>query len=279
MKYADNRRPNHGEICTACNRTLHRRAALLFDRLYIAPSHDEREGFDTPSELTFGFEEAEVHFIPCFEQLMKESPPRGRDHKEEILAYTQRVLARSYAKEGCTVVPSFSSYRSFDDEFNTGTQVAYEGALQNISVVDDKKLDWAQILEFRQDKESLRKYRDLRLWLRSGLQAADPSEAADIIGAKLDAYEWSLKKHGFETVQGALTFVLDFKQAGLAASAVAAGAAVGGPILSALAGGLVITGQISAWTIKRLIEREDVKRGTNCEVAFIHDINKRFGGQ
>lgn len=278
MNYTDNRRPNHGEICTACHHALHKRAALLFDRLYIAPSHDERKAFDTPPELTFGFEEAEAHIIPCFDQLMIESQQRSRDVMEGR-AYYYRALARAYAKEGCTVVPSFSSYRSFDDEFNTGAQVAYEGALQNILVVDDKKLDWAQILEFRQDKESLRKYRDFRLWLRSGLKAASPSEAVDIVGAKLDAYEWSMKKHGFETVQGAVTFVLDFKQAGLTASAMATGAVFGGPILSALAGGLVITGQISAWIMKRLIEREDIKRGANCEVAFIHDINKRFGGQ
>lgn len=153
----------------------------------------------------------------------------------------------------------------------------YEGALREISIVDDTKLSWEQIIEFRRDKESVRKYRELRLWLQSGLKANSVTEAADIIGTKLAAYDWAMRKHGLITLQGALTFVLDYRQAGVAALAVAGGNAAAGPIFGALAGGLVITGQITAWALGRYIDREDVKRGANCEVAFIHDINKRFG--
>jgi len=277
--YALDRRPGPLDICTVCDRTLHKRAALLFDRVYIAPGVDVQEE-EAPPELTFGFREGETQIVSCLHEILDEHPPSGiRDENfvDAVSAYAERALARAYARGGCTVVSSYPSYLSFEAAFSGGSVVAYEGALREISIVDDTKLSWEQIIEFRRDKESVRKYRELRLWLQSGLKANSVTEAADIIGTKLAAYDWAMRKHGLITLQGALTFVLDYRQAGVAALAVAGGNAAAGPIFGALAGGLVITGQITAWALGRYIDREDVKRGANCEVAFIHDINKRFG--
>jgi len=276
MKYTTNRRPSPGEICTICDKSLHKRAALLFDRLYVGSDEGDRVDFEIPPEMTFGFEDGDRLILPSLEELFRKAPPKNGSI-DTRLAYGLRAVSRAYGKEGCIVVPSFSSYHAFDEEFSTGREIAFEGALKNISVVDDGKLDWNQIIDFRQDKDSLRKYRDLRLWLQNGLNANSPSEAADKIGAKLDAYDWAMKKHGLATVKSAITFLLDYKQAGIAASAAAAGAALGGPAGSALASGIVIAGQMTAWVLKRFIEKEDVKRGANCEVAYIHGINRRFG--
>ncbi|WP_319550012.1 hypothetical protein [Desulfogranum marinum] len=293
MKYSSDRYPNPGDSCTVCETEFYKKASLLYDRIYVSPGI--HENLNIPASVTFGFKSAERHFQKILEEgavrlAAKQFPPGTRktsdmlywlarkqgDRPAPISYIFKRAVSKSYRIEGVGVTPSFALYSSFVKEFNNGTELGVEAALNNIKIINDSKASWTQILDFRKDEESIRKYRDLRLWLKESLSASSIQEASDIIGQKLEDYEWALTKHGFSTVQNAITYVLNYKQAGVATMAGVAGSYFAGPLGSMFASGVVIVGQVTAWTMNRYIEKEDVKRGPGREVAYIQDINERF---
>jgi hypothetical protein len=112
--------------------------------------------------------------------------------------------------------------------------------------------------------------------MKDVLMSKSTGEAVDIIGTKLDKYEWAIKKHGLKTITGSLSSVLDNKFiAALATSSGAAGL-IGGPIWALLSSGSLVIGKLALHIGDRLIELEDIKRGENSEVAFIYEAKKTF---
>ena len=187
-----------------------------------------------------------------------------------------RSIARQYSYAGNTVIPLYGTDAAFEHEFPKGVQTAYCGALKAISVVCPNSLSFSQVIDFRNDAEAVRKYRALRLWLRDGLQAGSVTEATDRILAKLDAYEWSIRKHGLKTINGALSAVLDSKTFVTATAGAGLAHVVGGPLWAALAGGAIVSSRCSVWLAERKIELEDIKRGPNSEVALFYEMKSKF---
>ena len=134
----------------------------------------------------------------------------------------------------------------------------------------------SKYLDFRSDPEAVRKYRDLRIWLRSGLEAQSAQHATDIIGQKIDDYQWAVKRHGFQTSLGAFKAIFDWKESKLTVAASAFAALTGGPIWAALAGGLGIAAQVGALLAERRLAAQDTIRGPNREVAILYDIQERL---
>ena len=202
-------------------------------------------------------------------------PPPSSDELQEGIV---RDLLGGYQRFGAIVIPVFSSEHRLSLELPEGETLAYLAALKHIPTLDEELVSWDEILDFRTDREAVCKYRNLRLWLRDGLQAASLSQAIDVIGKKIDDYIWALKKHGLRTSSGLLTFLLDPKRVSsstlvAAATAVASDSAV----ISALASGITIIGQTCVWLSDRKIEKRDLERGHGSEVAVICDIQRRFG--
>ena len=282
MIYKDDRHPNPGELCTICSVSMHKRAALFFDKMRVAPSEKDRE-YDTPLELTFGVKTVEmkcleVNLIKLTEGGLAEieqgsNPNESASH---VVACLTRELANMYGECGADVVPCYLDYTSFDADYATGSAPGIEAIMRGVPVLDDEKTSWEHILGFRSDEQARRKLRNLKLWLSNSLKCKSHQEAVDEIGRKLDDYEWALNKHGFKTITGTLNYLLNQKHASVAAGAAAAGTALGGPIGGALASGLVVAGQVSVWIADRMIDREDIKKGKNSEIAFIYDARKKF---
>ena len=115
------------------------------------------------------------------------------------------------------------------------------------------------------------------MWVRDSLHATSLQQAVDVIGQKVDDYEWGLKKHGFKAITGTISQVFAWKEAMVSAMITAAVAKALGPLWAAIAGGVMVTSQIGTHIAEQLIDREDAKRGKDREVAIIHEIKKRFG--
>lgn len=185
-------------------------------------------------------------------------------------------LATEYSQAGIMGEWSYASTGAYLRRFSEGEQVAYEGALSNIPLVAAGATPWEQILAFRSDPEAMRKYRDLRLWLRAGLKAESAQHTADIIGQKIDDYRWAIERHGLQTSLGALKTVFDWKESKLTLAATGFAVAMGGPVWGAMAGGLSIAMQVGAWLTERRLDAKDISRGPNREVAILYDIQERF---
>jgi len=41
-----------------------------------------------------------------------------------------------------------------------------------------------------------------------------------------------------------------------------------------LTGGFLVIAAIAAWIAKRQIEKEDIKRGTNREIAYLYEVQR-----
>ncbi|MFN8581365.1 MAG: hypothetical protein U0163_10365 [Gemmatimonadaceae bacterium] len=293
------RLPQPGETCvfshgywdsyaTDSERVAHwKRDALLFDRVY-ARCTDPSSPPDIPIELSFGLDSVEQSlrgFDASMGQMVAQAfaglsadevaAAMGPD-PEGTLGYDRELAAR-YATAGIMGEWSYGSSGAYLRRFSEGEQRAYEGALSNIPLVLAESAPWDQILAFRADAEAVSKYRDLRLWLRSGLKAESVQHAADIIGQKVDDYRWAIKRHGLQTTLGAFKTIFDWKESKLSLAATGLAAATGGPMWAALAGGLSVAVQIGAWIAERRLDARDVSRGTNREVAILYDMQERFG--
>jgi hypothetical protein len=186
-------------------------------------------------------------------------------------------LARIYREAGIMAECTYGAAGLYFRRFTEGEVTAYEGALNNITIVNGDAISWDQIIEFRKDPESVRKYRDLRLWLRSGLQAESVGHETDIIGQKIDDYGWAIQKHGFETTIGAFKQLFDWKKSGFTVAAASAAGALAGPVGASIVTGLTIAAEIGVSLVERKLQAKEIERGENRSIAILYDIQQRFG--
>lgn len=292
--------PSPGETCvfsqghwesqaTAAERVSHwKRDALLFDRVY-AKYEDGGRPPDIPIQLSFGLDTVELSMrsfdassanmiAQAFagysqEQINKELGISAAD--PDPLGF-DRELSSLYSQEGIMGEWTYASTGAYLRRFSAGENIAYEGALSNIPLVAVGSASWDHILAFRSDAEAVRKYRDLRLWLRAGLKAESAQHAADIIGQKIEDYRWAIERHGLQTTLGAFKTIFDWKESKLAVAAAGIAAAAGGPVWAIIAGGLSIAMQVGAWLAERRLDDKDIVRGPNREVAILYDVQERF---
>ncbi len=249
-----------GETVAAVLPNKAKSAALLFDKICgpLASNYEDppRAVRLEPGLLSFATGPLEPGFF-----------------NKMLMQTVDRLAAK---KIGAT--PIFETVKSFQQCIPSGHDPAIAAVLQHLKVVDDKQTEWQQVLEFRKDKAAKKKYRDLRLWLKTELAQKPPEVVSDVVAKNLEAYSWAIKKHGLKTLNGALTAVFDPKVL-LGASATAT-AIYTGQWTAALASGLftavVTVGQVAIWLSNVLIDCRDVRQGPNSEIAYIYEARKKF---
>jgi len=293
--------PKSGETCAISDPENWKRDALLFDKIYV--SHldniynygpDIPNDPNIPIDITFRYESYELNIgrkkietdkwvYECVKGGASgalgsyEESHYGSNDPDEISVNLKRQLADACNKHGWDTTPIYNSIPLLYAEFSEGQKIAYDAAINNLPTINNERVSWAQIIEFRTDKNSVRKYRDLRLWLLHGLKAESVHHATDIIAKKIEDYIWAIKKHGMETKIGAFTQIFDWKKSSMMAAATGAATILGGPIAAALTSGLLITGNVGLWIAQRKLDLEGVKRAENREVAILFDAQKTFG--
>ncbi len=119
----------------------------------------------------------------------------------------------------------------------------------------------------------------MRNWLDTEMVGKSISYVSDAIATRLDGYEWALKKHGIETVTGAVSDLLDYRflasagsvVGGLLAGGLWAGAGTG---LAELVGAGIVIGKAAVSVVNKRVDLADRKRGEGSEVAFVHELKK-----
>jgi len=279
--------PKPGESAAVSYR-LPKTSALCYDRVFGF------SGSDIPENIRFGGKsEGEVGvfarrlFLECDSRGKRLHPSmvklikekflfEGLSHETNLLVAENQSIAIAYAKEcGIPVVPVFHTEKEGATILHKpGDASVLVTTLSNLSVVDEEKLVWEQVNQFREDKDARAKFRRLIHWLDAEMINKPQSFVSDEISKRLDEYEWALKKHGIKTLLGTITDALDGK---FLAGACATGAfltLLEKPGLAALAGtGLVLTKAVVTIS-ERLIELENIRRGPNSEVAFIQEVRK-----
>jgi hypothetical protein len=259
-------------------------AALLFDKIFAHPKRAEELG--VPEEITFYYPEVinsmidQVDWEAARETLnfFLNPPAQLETLMDNAHGVSLRNLCRGHARQGIKVVPLYRSEVAFSAEFSSGDGTAYQAILSNMPVVAPQELEWRQILEFRQDPDALRKYRALRVWMQEALVTKTLSEATDVVGAKIEDYEWTLRKHGFKTITATISEVLSSKTLAAATAAGGLMALVSQPVWALLAAGSLVVSKVAISIAERSIEAEDLRRGENTAIAAICEIRSITSG-
>jgi hypothetical protein len=185
-----------------------------------------------------------------------------------------RVRVECFRLAGQPVTPLYEKQQRYYLDYPSGKTLSYQAALENLPEIIEGQVSWQQILEFRSDKEAIRKYRELRLWLEYSLSAQSVEHARDLIAHRIEDYEWAIRKHGLKTATGALSSIFSWKGLMSVGAGVSIGAALGGPVWSVLTGTLLTVGRASVWVAERMIEMQDIERGPDSVVALICDAKR-----
>jgi hypothetical protein len=102
--------------------------------------------------------------------------------------------------------------------------------LSGISLVDASKASWEQILELRKDLDSRSKLRNLRLFFHNKYANESSAYIVDDLCHRIDEYNATRKRLGFETTVGCISALLDAKSLHAAAAIGIAAAFLGEPI-------------------------------------------------
>lgn len=273
--------PKHGESLAISFKP--KTAALAFDRIYRIPVL-----IDAPP-LEIGFycatrpEVALIALAFVWSALSEvgvagiKEYPKG-EGSSETAVLTLRLMCAEM-REHFQIVPTiiYESQALLEKDYPAGPQQVLNATIDNISIVDEKKLTWKQVVEFRRDVEARRKYQRLVRWVDAELKARTANEVADLLAIRLDDYEWSLKKHGLKATIGTLGSLVDPKFIGATSAATAAAAFAAGGIWGALAGTALVIGRATATFGTELIDGFDERRKNNFEVAYVHEIKKKLG--
>ena len=123
-----------------------------------------------------------------------------------------RMAAKSFSgKYAINVSVVCSSEKERSNLYNEGNREAIVSTLSGLEIVDERKITWQQVIEFRKDKRSLQKYRRFLHWLDKDMIGKSFAFIEDDIAIKLEDYKSSLKKHGVKTIIGTIEEIIDGK--------------------------------------------------------------------
>jgi hypothetical protein len=166
--------PNNSESCVVALESP-KTAAMFFDRVWQDPNNaafPEGIGF-------YGASEIEI-WMTSLVRLIKDGrydvtsiltpSPLDRAYRSSHAVSSEHIPSRGLAmgfmeKHKIPVLPMYSSTARSMTEYRLGDRRAIVAAIENMQVIDERKLSWDQIVEIRSDVESLGKIRRLRHWL------------------------------------------------------------------------------------------------------------------
>lgn len=146
-------------------------------------------------------------------------------------------------------------------------------AIRGARLIDTSKATWEQITEIRSNAESLKKLRNLRLFLQTNYSGKSRNFVEDDLGKRLDDYENVVKDYGLETLRSTLTMVADSKSLLSFGAAGFAALLFGEPFLASasLVGGVSLEiAKISLEISKRRHSFNKIRR--DHELGYILDV-------
>lgn len=145
------------------------------------------------------------------------------------------------------------------------------------NLIDIGNASWRQVMEFRNDSDSISKLRRLRLFLTDTYTGKSPSYVIDDLYKRLEDHERTAKAWGFETLTSSLSLVLSSKTLLASSTGTLASILLGQPVaavISAAAGGVVEMGNVALHLAKRQYGFESLKR--DHPLAYIVKARESF---
>jgi hypothetical protein len=146
--------------------------------------------------------------------------------------------------------------------------------LSGLKLIDAESADWRQILEVRKDQASRRKLARMRLFLHSNYQDKSASFIEDDLLRRVDDYESTSKKFGFNTLTSSLGMLLDARSLQSSVGAGIVGALLGGAGVGVLTAAAVELGKIAINVAEKRHEMQSWQAGH--ELAYIFGTKEKL---
>lgn len=278
------REPSTTERCGISSRSP-RRAALLFDRVYVPYfSNFDLSGAsrDFILKRTFGIRDIDSRVLQRVLQNTATQLSEAHSPKQ-LLATVEhsrlrlgslpiRVAAEMYRAEGYCMVPTYGEDAAFLEEFGGRDSLAWQVTLAEIPVVDERVLSWQAVERFREDASLQGRYKALHELLERPLLRRDisnPEVEADItreILNHLASYEDALHKHDLAVVRGAISTVVAV--AGIATTAI--------PVLGGFLPYSVSVASALLAVDSLLLARSSERAARANPLALVYEMGSRF---
>ena len=191
--------------------------------------------------------------------------------------FLSRQIATKFSKKyGFPLVPIYSSSQERDTNYKKGGRKTIVSSISNLKIVDEEKLTWEQVLEFRKDKDNQIKYKRLLHWLDKEMVGKSQSFIEDNIAQKLECYEEVLKKKAIKTKYGTIELVMDLLYlANVFKCAMPFKSAIDFIQKILLLGGYAI-GKTIVKLKQMKLNYEDIERGQNAEISWVYEVKKEL---
>lgn len=147
-------------------------------------------------------------------------------------------------------------------------------SLTGLKAIDVEHVSWDQIIEFREDDESKRKLRNLKLYLHENYDGKSRDFIEDSISKKVEDYEKVLESWGMKTFQATLNTILSSKSViSLAAFGITSGLGAGIPIAAAVGSSFTV-GSMALEVCKRKNEKQEFI--SNDPISYIIDVKDKL---
>ncbi len=181
-----------------------------------------------------------------------------------------------YGEHGLYSAPLYRSREAMNTDLASGERQVLIFAIEGIPIISEADLEWQQVAEFRADTDNRIKLKRLLHWVRTGISdKKSPEEIRDEIEVRLSDYKYALRKHGLKSVIGVLSSVLDPKFLAVGSGATLSMAALGESVAS-MVGSILIASKLAVAISHEMLSISDIKRGKNWEIAYCHEIQKKF---
>lgn len=169
---------------------------------------------------------------------------------------------------GVDIVPIYIDSSSFEKDFLHPINIADYNishplaiAMEFIPEIIEEKLEWAQVLDIRRDKKSIKKLQKFRTWINADLLNCGRDEIEAKYSMALDEYKSALKKHGIMTTVGTFSTVFDVTATILEN--------LESSIPISVAAGITIATGLSVFTLSQCYSYFENK---NKPIAYVYDL-------
>lgn len=184
---------------------------------------------------------------------------------------TRNIVEALQHHNGITAVPLYDTEFTRDKEYQAGDRSVLVAVFERLPVPVEAALEWPQVLEFRQDRETRLKLTRLLHWLDDGMIGRPHSFVQNEITQRIDDYSQALRKHGIKTTLGSMSAMIDRDVAIASFAAVAGFSQAGHPDWGLIAGGAISVANATLKIAQAVVDYQSHKRESRREIAFVID--------
>ena len=191
------------------------------------------------------------------------------NNKNSVRSAFQKFAKSLYINSYSVLLPESMENDSFTEAYSCLTT-------SNIPLIDTENSSWEQIMELRKDSESKKKLRRLRLFFLNNYVGKTKDFIEDDLCQRLDDYENTRKKHGFDTAMSTLDILLDANTLQAAAVAGFTTGLFGGPIVGMASGVTIELGKVLIELGKKQANISNLSAGH--ELGYIISAKTKING-